>query len=43
MQYKVYKEIDGQFYYEGKGNIDYVNRVLKAFAQSSIVLKIEEI
>ena len=41
MEFVVEKNIDGEWYYEGKGNLDYVNRVIAYFVNDSTVLRIK--
>ena len=42
MKYIVEKLIDGEWYHEGKGTIEYVNRVIPYLVASGIVFRIKE-
>lgn len=43
MEYIVEKLIDGEWYYEGQGNIDYVNRITAYLASNNIVFRVVEV
>ena len=46
MIYKIYKVIDGRQYYEGKGDLNYLKRILlylsrQGFTEENIIIKEE--
>ena len=44
MEYIVEKLIDGEWYYEGQGNIDYVNKMIKFYTlEKGILIQIMEV
>lgn len=43
MEYVIEKLIDGEWYYEGKGDISYVNRILFHSVERKVVYRIKEV
>lgn len=43
MKYIVEKFVDGEWWYEGKGYIDYVNRVIPYLIKTSIIFRLREV
>lgn len=44
MEYIVEKLIDGEWYYEGQGNIDYVNKMIKFYTlERGILIQVTEV
>ena len=44
MEYVVDKLFDGEWYYEGRGNIDYVNKMIKFYTlEKGILINITEV
>ena len=44
MEYVVDKYFDGEWYYEGRGNIDYVNKMIKFYTlERGILIQVTEV
>ena len=43
MEYIVEKLIDGDWYYEGQGSVEYVNRITAYLASNNITFRVVEV